>query len=304
MTRTDFHDPLDRLKEEMRNFQEIARHLIPSPGEVPKLQGMDIHGGSIPLNGTLGGDHIIYVDFKKRFDLQERIRRAGAAGNPGIVERLEKCARKAGIAILDVSGHQATDALMAAMLHQAFLLGAIYELDLYGNITRHLFENINTRFYHSSSRSKYVTMLYGEISEDTTFRFLSAAHPPPVVFSNREDRFMEVGEEFCTTFPPIGTLPSIDVIDRNTTLSAMGFKERYRLNTWSLMGGGDILLLYTDGLLAHANATEEYFPRHLEQKMREVKHKTAKEIFEAIKAHLLAFAECSDDVSFVVIKRL
>jgi hypothetical protein len=35
-----------------------------------------------------------------------------------------------------------------------------------------------------------------------------------------------------------------------------------------------------------------------------VKHKTAKEIFEAIKAHLLAFAECSDDVSFVVIKRL
>jgi hypothetical protein len=72
MTRTDFHDPLDRLKEEMRNFQEIARHLIPSPGEVPKLQGMDIHGGSIPLNGTLGGDHIIYVDSTGRVRAERR----------------------------------------------------------------------------------------------------------------------------------------------------------------------------------------------------------------------------------------
>jgi hypothetical protein len=28
--------------------------------------------------------------------------------------------------VIDVSGHKITDALVAAMLHQAFLLGAIY----------------------------------------------------------------------------------------------------------------------------------------------------------------------------------
>ena len=75
---------------------------------------------------------------------------------------------------MDVSGHRVTDALLAAMLHQAFLLGAIYELDMFGGITRHLFESLNARFYKSSGAHKFVSMIYGEISEDARFRFLSA----------------------------------------------------------------------------------------------------------------------------------
>jgi serine phosphatase RsbU (regulator of sigma subunit) len=172
-------DAIEHLKGELKNFQEIARNIMPAPGEVPSLEGIDVYGGTIPLNGSVGGDHIIYVDFKKRYDLQARIRQASAEGRTEVVGHLERCRRKAGIAILDVSGHHATDALLAAMMHQAFLLGSIYELDLFGNITKRLFENLNTRFYHSSSLNKFVTMIYGEISEDTTFRFLSAAHPPP-----------------------------------------------------------------------------------------------------------------------------
>lgn len=296
-------DTIEQLKNELTNFQEIARNIMPAPGEVPTLQGVEVYGGTIPLNGGVGGDHIIYVDFKKRFDLNARIREATAGGRFEVVSQLERCRRKAGIAILDVSGHLATDGLLAAMMHQAFLLGSIYELDLYGNITKRLFENLNTRFYHSSSLNKFVTMIYGEISEDTTFRFLSAAHPPPVVFSNQHNRFMEVSQDFCTSFPPIGTLPSLDVIDRGVSQSVLGFKERYQLNEWSLMGTGDILLLYTDGLLEHENETEAYFPRHLEAKVREVKHLNAPGIFEAIKSHLLGFAEPTDDISFVIIKR-
>jgi len=296
-------DPVERLLGELKNFQEIAKNIMPAPGEVPTLQGIEVYGGTIPLNGAVGGDHIIYVDFKKRFDLNARIRHAAAEGKYEVVSHLERCRRKAGIAILDVSGHHATDGLLAAMMHQAFLLGSIYELDLFGNITKRLFENLNTRFYHSSSLNKFVTMIYGEISEDTTFRFLSAAHPPPVVFSNQHNRFMEVSQDFCTSFPPIGTLPSLDVIDRNVSQSVLGFKERYQLNEWRLMGTGDILLLYTDGLLEHSNGTETYFPSHLESKIREVKDKSAREIFEAIKTHLLAFGERVDDISLVIIKR-
>ena len=296
-------DPIERLLSELKNFQDIARNIMPAPGEVPTLHGIDVYGGSIPLNGSVGGDHIIYVDFKKRYDLNARIREASAQGRTEVVQHLERCKRKAGIAILDVSGHHATDGLLAAMMHQAFLLGSIYELDMYGNITKRLFENLNTRFYHSSSLNKFVTMIYGEISEDTTFRFLSAAHPPPVVFSNQNNRFMEVSQDFCNSFPPIGTLPSLDVIDRNATQSVLGFKERYQLNEWKLMGTGDILLLYTDGLLEHSNGEETYFPRSLEAKVREVKHLSAREIFESIKTHLLGFAERTDDISFVIIKR-
>jgi serine phosphatase RsbU (regulator of sigma subunit) len=263
-------DPLERLKSELTNFQEIAKNIMPLPGEVPSLHGIEVYGGTIPLNGAVGGDHIIYVDFKKRYDLDERIRQAILEGRTEVVAHLERCKRKAGIAILDVSGHHATDGLLAAMMHQAFLLGSIYELDMFGNITKRLFENLNTRFYHSSSLNKFVTMIYGEISEDTTFRFLSAAHPPPIVFSNQHNRFMEVSNDLCTSFPPIGTLPSLDVIDRNATHSILGFKERYQLNEWKLMGTGDILLLYTDGLLDHTNGPEAYFPQHLEAKVRDV----------------------------------
>jgi len=296
-------DPLELLTGELRNFQEIVRHLVPLPGEIPSLEGIDVYGGTMPLNGAIGGDHIIYVDFKKRYDLAARIREASLAGKTQVVANLERCRHKAGIAVIDVSGHQVTDALLAAMLHQAFLLGALYELEIFGQITRRLFENLNSRFYHSSSRSKFVTMIYGEIAYDTTFRFLSAAHPPPVVFSNYHERFMEVSRDLCTSFPPIGTLPSNDVIDRRMTDSSLGFKERYQLNEWTLMGVGDILLLYTDGLLDHTRGSEEYFPQHLERVVREVKHRSAKAIFEAVQMSALDFAAPSDDISVVVIKR-
>ena len=303
MTQSQTADPLALLTGELKNFQEIAHYIVPLPGEIPTLQGIDVYGGTMPLNGVIGGDHIIYVDFKKRYDLAARIEQAAAAGRSEVMANLERCKSKGGIAVLDVSGHQATDALLAAMLHQAFLLGSLYELDMFGTITRRLFENLNMRFYHSSSRHKFMTMIYGEIAEDATFRFLSAAHPPPVVFSNYHERFMEVSQDLCTSFPPVGTLPSHDVIDRSTTQSTLGFKERYRLNEWTLMGAGDILLLYTDGLLEHAMAHELYFPHHLEQIVRDVRHESAKDIFETTKKDVLDFAPPSDDISIVVIKR-
>jgi serine phosphatase RsbU (regulator of sigma subunit) len=69
------------------------------------------------------------------------------------------------------------------------------------------------------------------------------------------------------------------------------------------MGAGDILLLYTDGLLEHSRENEAYFPQRLEETVRSVKHQAAKQIFEAIKLDVLDFAAPSDDISVVVIKR-
>jgi serine phosphatase RsbU (regulator of sigma subunit) len=293
--------PLESVADELRNFEEIVKNIIPLPGEVPNLQGIEVYGATMALNGLVGGDHIIYVDFKQRYDLEARIREALQAGRLEVVANLERCRRMAGIAVIDVAGHRATDAALAAMLHQAFLLGSLYELDRFGHITKRLFENLNTRFYHSSSLNKYVTMLYGEIAEDATFRFLSAGHPLPAVFSSRHERFMDVGDSVCT-FPPIGTLPSND-IDRKTSSSVLGFKDQYQTNEWTLMGAGDILLLFTDGLSEHFRDNEPYFPGHLEQLIRRVKHQSAKDIVQAIRSDVLSFAPLSDDTSFVVIKR-
>ena len=89
---------------------------------------------------------------------------------------------------------------------------------------------------------------------------------------------------------------------RCVTTSLLGFKERYEMNEWSLMGRGDILLLHTDGLADHRRKDHYYFPDALEQRLREVKHLGAKEIYEAIRKDVLAFAEQTDDISMVVIK--
>jgi serine phosphatase RsbU (regulator of sigma subunit) len=295
-------DELQRLTRELENFQHIAQQLVPLPGEVPMLDGFEIWGGSLQLSGSVGGDHITYLDFKTRFDLKARIERARADGRHDVVENLKRCAHTGGVALIDVAGHRMTDALLAAMLHQAFLLGATYELDLYGQITRRLFENLNTRFYQSSGTNKFVSFIYGEISDDAKFRFLSAGQPYPSIFSSQHNRFMEVSPHLCLSFPPLGMLPSFNVIDRSTTPSLLGFKERYEINEWTLMGRGDILLMHTDGLTEHEGPNGPYFPRHVEQKLREVKHLGARQIYEALKADLMAFAEPTDDASIVVIK--
>src|SRR5579862_8051241 len=180
---TDANELLKYLTSELQNFEDIAQYLLPKPGDLPRLTGIDVYGGTLPLNGTIGGDHIIYVDFKRRFNLPARIAEASMRQRVDVVEHLRRCQQTAGIVLIDVSGHRVTDALLAAMLHQAFLLGAIYELDRFGHVTRRLFENLNTRFYQSSSASKFVSLIYGEISEQAGFRFLSAAQPLPVVFS-------------------------------------------------------------------------------------------------------------------------
>jgi serine phosphatase RsbU (regulator of sigma subunit) len=292
---------LRHLTNELDNFEQIAQFLLPQPGDLPRLQGVDVFGGTLALNGTIGGDHLIYVDFKQRFNLPARIEDAVAQGRFDIAEQLQRCQRMAGIVLIDVSGHRVTDALLAAMLHQAFLLGAIYELDMFGRITRRLFENLNTRFYKSSGAHKFVSMIYGEISEDARFRFLSAGQPPPAVFSNQHDRFMEVS---LISFPPVGMLPSLGMIDEPATDRPLGFKDRYTLNDWSLMGSGDILLLHTDGLAEHRQGEQDYFPSRMEDTVRRVKDRSARAIYEAVREDLVAFDDPADDISLVVIKRV
>ncbi|GAB4243749.1 MAG: hypothetical protein Kow00109_19620 [Acidobacteriota bacterium] len=289
--------------EELENLEEIVSRVVPSPGDVPSLVGVEVYGETMPLNGIIGGDHIIYVDFKKRYNLPARVEKARRKGREDLAEKLESLHLRAGIVVADVAGHRLTDAVLALMLHQAFLLGAMYELDFFGEITTRLFENLNSRFFASSTVSKFLTMIYGEIWEDGKFRFISAGHPNPVVFSRFYDRFVDISPEMLTTFPPLGTMPSYDDIDRKDERPPLGFKDRYEVNEITLMGAGDILILYTDGLSEHSADHTPYFPQRLEEVLRSNKDGSSREIYQAIRDDLLAFGPITDDVTFVVIKR-
>ncbi len=260
---------------------------------------IDVYGEALPRNGQAGGDHIIYVDFKKRYKMDKLIREAPEE----LKAKLRATAVRAGIAVIDVEGHDYGAAFIASVFHQAFLLGVSYELRFFGEITTTLFDNINTRFYNSSGIHKTLTMVYGEITERGTFRFLSAAHPPPLVFSNKFDRLVAISEERLVSFPQIGTMPSRGNSEK--TVPLLGVKEKYTVNEISLMGRGDILLLYSDGLTDHRDeAGKHYFPARLEDVLRANKTRPAREIFERIKADMLAFnKKPDDDVTVVIIKK-
>ena len=168
-------------------------------------------------------------------------------------------------------------------------------------VTTRLFENLNTRLYRSSGTHKFVSLLYGEVAEEGTFRFLLAGQPLPRVFSARLDRFIDVEAHRWVAAPPLGIQPSLHVIDRAANESPFGFKDEYEVNEWALLGSGDILLLYTDGVSEHAD--DRYFPDRLEDQLRKVKHRSAREICEAVLADMLAFSAPADDITLVIVKR-
>lgn len=290
----------DDLAREIENFESIARTLLPRSGEIPVVEGIDIAGVSLPLGGTVGGDHTIYVDFQARFDLERRLREART---DVIRENLERLKSRAGILLADVAGHRTTDATMHIGLHHAFLTGLLYELDMHGEVTTRLFENLNIRFYRTSSFNKYITVIYGEIAQTGEFNFLVAGHPPPVVFSREYNRIVDIGSERLRVFYPIGMFPSEDDVDREMESRVPVRKKRYTINRIRLLSPGDILLLYTDGLQDHGDGDAAYFPDRVQEVLRRTKDLSAREICAALTEDLESVGPQQDDISFVVVKK-
>jgi serine phosphatase RsbU (regulator of sigma subunit) len=146
-------------------------------------------------------------------------------------------------------------------------------------------------------------MVYGEISEDGTFRFISAGHPRPLIFSAGHDRFAEIDRDRMKNYLPVGLFPSENDIDEPPVATPTPASENFSVNEVSLMGEGDILLLYTDGLSEHAAGDRLFAPDVLESTVRRVKNESAREIVAAIREDMLRFAPPQDDVSLVVVKR-
>ena len=289
--------------DEIGNFVRIFR-LIRPPNRGVRIGQIEVYGDSVFLNGTAGGDHVIYLDFERRYDLERRIDSARADGQFDVAETLAKNRERVGILVADVSGHQITDALAAAMLHQAFLTGVLYELDRFGEVTTTLFENLNTRFCRSLFFEKYITLTYGEISSTGRFRFLSAGSPPPLVFSAEFDRFVTICPDRLISFSPLGLFPSEDDVDATRILSPIGYKPRYTVNEVNLLSDGDILLVHTDGLGEHiAEDGRAFTPDELEAVVRANKHRSAQNIWEAVRERVLSFAPLEDDMTLVIIKK-
>lgn len=300
---TKYRKRIGGLENEMRNMRRIAATVKASEEAIITLPGIEAYGDTIPLY-RVGGDHITWVDFNKRYDLDARIAEAIKKGRTDQAINLSFNKERGGILVIDAAGHNDTDKIVALALHQMFLLGVRYELRMHGEITRQLFEEINIRCYNSFFIDNYATMLYGEIHTNGTFRFISAGHPPPLVFSNEYDCFVRIPESRLVTLPVIGWLPNKEDIDKEKMQSNTGYKSVYCVNEINLMSPGDILFLYTDGITEHIRGKEPYYPVMLEQKVREVKHLHPKEMYHEIMQDISIFGERQDDMTLAMVKKI
>ncbi|MCK4944614.1 MAG: serine/threonine-protein phosphatase [Candidatus Aminicenantes bacterium] len=319
----------NRIKHTLDQLDQRVKYIKPPPGETPQVQGIDIFGETLPREGTIGGDHIIYIDFNKRYNLDARIKKIEQnwleeinaysqeeinqnpfiqkkkAEKDKIISAVEMNRQKAGVLVADVKGHDQSGSFITGMLHQSFLTGALYEMKIYGNITTNLFEKLNTRFYNSSSVDDFFTMIYGEISQYGNFKFVSAGHPAPLIFSTKKNKFMDISQVRIINYPPIGIMPSQKDIDAPLYKNILGLKKVYKINEIRLMEKGDIMVLFTDGLTEMENKKgDPFFPSHLQKILKDKKIQPAKEICLAIREAILGFNnEFQDDITYVIIKK-
>lgn len=300
----------DELVDELLHFQEIGALTLPRHDHLPKLPGIDYVVGLEACKGCVGGDHIAIVNFEE-YNLSEKIVEARKAGNATLAATLERNLHCFGILVADAAGHMITDNTTINYLHGAFRIGVAYELKYNGQVTPALFEMLNTRFYDRMrpeflKTKPYLTLIYGEVYDDGRFRFLSAGHPPPLVFSYERDRIETLGVDRTKGSTPLGIFPSAYNADVEHFGPEPITKDKYDVNEIQLLGRGDIMLLYTDGLTEHhsGDRSNNFRDARLEHVLRKTKHKSAREIYHAIRREYFAFGPQEDDLAIAVVKKL
>ena len=252
-------------------------------------------------------------------------RRAKSSEQLRIAENLQELYTTAGVLLVDAQGHGIISAKIASTVHDTFHSLMLSELDHSGKTTPGFFEKINLRLAQSvtarnalgrdpnDNSREIATMLYGEIHPGGNFRFVNFGHPPPLVFSDEFDKFMEIDDARMVQFLALGLEIPEDHPDRNKYFS-MALRAR-QINSSdvaeiTLMSPGDLLFLYTDGVY---DGSDEQDRRQIEQVIREHKHEAAREICNAILQfavmqdhHLQEITEDDriDDKTAFIIKRL
>jgi serine phosphatase RsbU (regulator of sigma subunit) len=219
-----------------------------------------------------------------------------------IAEALHELYTTAGVLLVDAEGHGIISAKIASTVHDTFHSLMLAELDHSGRTTPGFFEKINLRLAQSvtarnalgrdpnDNSREIATMLYGEIHPGGNFRFVNFGHPPPLVFSNEFDKFMEIDDARMVQFLALGLEIPEDHPDRNKYYS-MALRTR-QINSSdvaeiTLMSPGDLLFLYTDGVYDGSDKQDRH---QIEQVIRECKNGPAREICNAI----LQFAVMQD----------
>jgi serine phosphatase RsbU (regulator of sigma subunit) len=279
--------------------------------------------GALPRNSV--DDHVEWLKARPSFTSETELtyREARSSEQTRVAEDLRQLYSTAGVLLVDAQGHGVISAKIASTVHDTFHALMLSELDHLGKTTAELFERINLRLAQSATArnalgrsekenaQEIATMLYGEVHPSGNFRFVNFGHPPPLVFSAEDRKFMEIDKSRMVQFLPLGVQIPVDHPDRSRYLS---LQFRHWANSSdvadiTLMNPGDILFLYTDGVYDGSSSKER---QRLEAVMHEHYLRSARDICSALLEYALKQDECFrqagegdriDDKTVFIIKR-
>lgn len=301
--------PREKMLDRLRRYQDLASLAYQTPRNWPKLPGVDYFVGMQPREGKVGGDNIVIVNFQ-HYNLEELIKRAHKSGNAQLEAALKGNRDKFGILVADATGHTISDAVVINSLDLGFRLGVGYELANKGEVTAELFERLNDEWYDRTHRASIshpplITLLYGEVNNDGRFRYLSAGHPHPIIFSNEFDRIVKIEDDRRQNSTPLGVLPTKYHSDMQhfTDQVQKAIRKKMPVNELTLLSAGDIMILYTDGLVEQDEGRKDFSAHKLEEVLRKAKKERAKNIYAAIVDEYKSYAAQEDDLSIAVVKK-
>ncbi|KPL00152.1 MAG: hypothetical protein AMJ90_08715 [candidate division Zixibacteria bacterium SM23_73_2] len=179
-----------------------------------------------------------------------------------------------GLVVGDASGHD----LPAALLVRDVVIGLRVGYEKQMKLV-HVLENLNRVIYRNRTKG-FTSLFLAELEKDGSLFYVNAGHPPPLLILRDNIEKLDVGGTV------IGAVPEVR------------FKRGF-----AYLNPGEILLLYTDGLVERKGTDEiESGIKLLFRVVHQNKDKTAKEILESVFATLKG-KRIIDDTTLVVIKR-
>jgi sigma-B regulation protein RsbU (phosphoserine phosphatase) len=187
-----------------------------------------------------------------------------------------------GLVIADVSGKGVPAALLMAFLRAC--LRTVIQIGYAPNIA---VSKVNYLLWESIENNQFVTGFYGVLdATNKTLAYANAGHNPPLLMdAEGRARFIERGGI------PLGM-----------------FRDTRYYEYYLPVESGQTLVLYTDGATEAASADGcEYGRDRFEEKVREGRHLSARELIKFLHADILEWTGgrgSGDDVTFVVVKAL
>jgi len=213
------------------------------------------------------------------YDVHGKSRTAEELGGD-IFDYLPVSDRLLGIAIADSSGHGLPSALLARDVITGLRMGAGAQLPL-----SELIERLNRVIHRAALATKFISLFYGELSANGEFSYCNAGHNAPLLLRGRSFLMLQKGGMV------LGPLLS----------------SRYQSTSMNLLAG-DLLLLYTDGVIERENREGEMFEiKRLKTVLLEHQANEAAMIVDAVLREVDLHGQgtpASDDMTVLAVRRL